>query len=261
MVTTFYPPFNFGGDGQYVRRLAHALARRGHRVEVIHDADAYRVLGGSADPAPPDEPPGVTVHTLRSRTPVLSCLATQQLGRPLVHGAHDPPDPRRRLRRDPLPQRLAGRGTGDPGVWQGREALHGPRALARLSHAHPVAPSPRDLHGPPVSPLRPRLPPAAAAVAGRRSPRPPGAACGRVHRPEPVQCRQACRVRLRAADDGDAVLPARCAGGGGRRPRGPRPPLFPVRGSARAHQGSARRHPRLRRREPGRSPRRGRRDR
>lgn len=86
MVTTFYPPFSFGGDGHYVRRLAHALARRGHAVEVIHDADAYRLLSGGADPEATTEPPGVTVHTLRSALPALSCLATQQLGRPLVHG-------------------------------------------------------------------------------------------------------------------------------------------------------------------------------
>jgi glycosyltransferase involved in cell wall biosynthesis len=87
MVTTFYPPFNFGGDGHYVRRLAHALARRGHVVEIIHDVDAYRLLGGRADLEPDGEPPGVTVHSLRSAAPRLSCLATHQLGRPLVHGA------------------------------------------------------------------------------------------------------------------------------------------------------------------------------
>ena len=39
MVTTFYPPYNFGGDGVYVQRLARALVRRGHHVEVIHDTD------------------------------------------------------------------------------------------------------------------------------------------------------------------------------------------------------------------------------
>jgi glycosyltransferase involved in cell wall biosynthesis len=87
MVTTFYPPFSFGGDGQYVRRLAHALARRGHHVDIIHDADAYRLLSGGDDPPAPPEPPGVTVHALRSPAPALSCLATQQLGRPVVHRA------------------------------------------------------------------------------------------------------------------------------------------------------------------------------
>jgi glycosyltransferase involved in cell wall biosynthesis len=86
MVTTFYPPYNFGGDGQYVRRLAHALVRRGHEVDVIHDADAYRLLGGE-EQEPLAEPKGITVHSLRSGAPALSCLATQQLGRPLVHGS------------------------------------------------------------------------------------------------------------------------------------------------------------------------------
>lgn len=86
MVTTFYPPFHFGGDGAYVRRLTHALARRGHRVDVLHDADAFRILHEGADPEPLEEPPGVTVHRFESRVPGLSCLATQQLGVPLVHG-------------------------------------------------------------------------------------------------------------------------------------------------------------------------------
>jgi glycosyltransferase involved in cell wall biosynthesis len=86
MVTTFYPPYNFGGDGQYVRRLAHALVRRGHEVDVIHDADAYRLLGGE-EQEPLAEPKGLTLHSLRSGVPALSCLATQQLGRPLVHGS------------------------------------------------------------------------------------------------------------------------------------------------------------------------------
>lgn len=86
MVTTFYPPFHFGGDGQAVRRLAHALARRGHRVDIIHDADAFRSLHRGPEPVPVSEPPLVRVHRLESRWGALSCLATQQIGRPLVHG-------------------------------------------------------------------------------------------------------------------------------------------------------------------------------
>src|ERR1700682_4580848 len=39
-ITTFYPPYNFGGDGIAVQRLARALIRRGHCVTVIHDVDA-----------------------------------------------------------------------------------------------------------------------------------------------------------------------------------------------------------------------------
>jgi glycosyltransferase involved in cell wall biosynthesis len=84
MVTTFYPPNNFGGDGQYVRRLAHALVRRGHEVDVIHSADAYRLLGG-VEREPVAEPKGLTVHNLRSEVPTVSCLAAQQLGQPSVH--------------------------------------------------------------------------------------------------------------------------------------------------------------------------------
>jgi glycosyltransferase involved in cell wall biosynthesis len=86
MVTTFYPPFNFGGDGVYVRRLAHVLARRGHTVDVIHDVDAYRV-GGGRETEPLPEPAGVVTHALRSRSSLLSTLATHQLGRPVVHGS------------------------------------------------------------------------------------------------------------------------------------------------------------------------------
>ncbi len=86
MVTTFYPPHHFGGDGQFVRRLTHALARRGHQVDVIHDVDAFRMLGGNVDCEPLQEPEGVRVHALRSPLGALSCVATQQFGRPLVHG-------------------------------------------------------------------------------------------------------------------------------------------------------------------------------
>ena len=89
MLTTFYPPLNFGGDGRYVRRLSYALARRGCEVEVVHDADAWRVLSGArrdaALPPPEPPPPGVSVHRLESRWPFGSTLLTHQLGRPVVH--------------------------------------------------------------------------------------------------------------------------------------------------------------------------------
>ena len=85
MVTTFYPPYNFGGDGMYVRRLAHCLAKRGHTVDIIHDVDAYVIGGGKETKALP-EPAGVRTHPLRSMFPRLSTLATQQSGQPLVHG-------------------------------------------------------------------------------------------------------------------------------------------------------------------------------
>jgi glycosyltransferase involved in cell wall biosynthesis len=89
MLTTFYPPHHFGGDAVFIKRLVHSLARRGHEVEVIYDADAFRVLAPQREAKPETQPPGVTVHPLSagSRTAgFLSTLATQQLGRPLVHG-------------------------------------------------------------------------------------------------------------------------------------------------------------------------------
>ena len=37
MLTTFYPPYNFGGDGIGIRRFSMGLAALGHQVTVIHD--------------------------------------------------------------------------------------------------------------------------------------------------------------------------------------------------------------------------------
>jgi glycosyltransferase involved in cell wall biosynthesis len=86
MITTFYPPYHFGGDGNYVRLLAHILVGMGHSVDIIHDVDAYRILSSDQSPDPIDEPDGLTVHRLESAVPALSCFATQQLGRPVIHG-------------------------------------------------------------------------------------------------------------------------------------------------------------------------------
>lgn len=84
MVSTFYPPFNTGGDGIAVQRLARALAARGHGVDVIHDTDAYRLLSGNAPEIPFDDD-GVRVHRLRSPNKVWSSLTVQQMGRPTTH--------------------------------------------------------------------------------------------------------------------------------------------------------------------------------
>ncbi|HEY6928472.1 MAG TPA: glycosyltransferase, partial [Thermoanaerobaculia bacterium] len=82
MVTTFYPPESFGGDGIYVERLSRALIARGHRVSVIASHDAYRATGGR--PARiHDDPAGPRVTRLASPWGVLSPLATQQTGRPV----------------------------------------------------------------------------------------------------------------------------------------------------------------------------------
>ena len=86
MVTTFFPPFSFGGDGILVERLARALVRRGHAVTVMHDAHAWRQLARAPDPPRPRWPEGLTVVTLDGALGRLSPLLVHQLGRQVVHG-------------------------------------------------------------------------------------------------------------------------------------------------------------------------------
>lgn len=86
-LTTFYPPHNFGGDGIGVQRLCRGLARRGHRVTVVHETDAYTALSPRPPAAAEPEPDGIEVVRLASRAPRLSLLLTQQLGRPVVNRA------------------------------------------------------------------------------------------------------------------------------------------------------------------------------
>ncbi len=85
MVTTFYPPFNFGGDGIYVEALAQELVRRGHDVTVVHCLDAFALVSGRAAAAKSEEwIAGVRVVRLHSALGALSPLLTQQTGRPLL---------------------------------------------------------------------------------------------------------------------------------------------------------------------------------
>jgi glycosyltransferase involved in cell wall biosynthesis len=84
MITTFYPPYNFGGDGIGIERLSAALVRRGHEVTVIHDIDAFNLLHDGPEPAPALASDGVEVIGLRSGLRSLSPLLTQQTGRPIV---------------------------------------------------------------------------------------------------------------------------------------------------------------------------------
>jgi glycosyltransferase involved in cell wall biosynthesis len=85
LLTTFYPPFNFGGDGVDVQRTARALVKRGHEVTVVHDVDAYEWLSGRHLTAAAHDD-GVEVVPLRSKLGVISPLLTHQFGRPVVHG-------------------------------------------------------------------------------------------------------------------------------------------------------------------------------
>jgi len=83
MITTFYPPYSFGGDAVFVQRLSNELARRGHHVEVIHCVDAYRLLAHREPAGAYQDDPRVIIHGLRSRVGLLSPIATQQTGYPL----------------------------------------------------------------------------------------------------------------------------------------------------------------------------------
>lgn len=83
MVTTFYPPYHFGGDAMYVYRLSNELARRGHRVTVVHSADAHRIVGGARPEETFPNEPGVDVRTA-DFGPVAP-LATYLSGRPTLN--------------------------------------------------------------------------------------------------------------------------------------------------------------------------------
>lgn len=84
MITTFYPPYNFGGDGIFVHRLSNELAQSGHHVDVIHCVDSYRLLARSDPLKTHQDYPNVVVHSLRSPFGFLSPLATYQTGFPLL---------------------------------------------------------------------------------------------------------------------------------------------------------------------------------
>jgi glycosyltransferase involved in cell wall biosynthesis len=85
MFATFYPPYHFGGDGVYVYRLAGALARQGHEVDVVHSRDAHSI-GASSLPMPKlAEQPGVRRIELKSKVPMLAALAAHQRGAPAFY--------------------------------------------------------------------------------------------------------------------------------------------------------------------------------
>ncbi len=86
MLTTFYPPYNFGGDGIGVQRFSQALARRGHYVTALQDIDGFKYLNGGTEPSPDKNSDGVEVIRLHSRLRTLSALLTQQTGRPVIQG-------------------------------------------------------------------------------------------------------------------------------------------------------------------------------
>ncbi len=84
MLTTFYPPYSYGGDAIGVERLASAMAKQGHHITVVHDIDAYHTL---CDDILPEITPAenIKVIGLRSNISLVSSLLTHQLGRPVIH--------------------------------------------------------------------------------------------------------------------------------------------------------------------------------
>ncbi len=88
LVTTFYPPFSFGGDAVFVRRLAESLARRGDEVHVVHDGDGFDLLAGEEDRRKAhargyEDDPAIHHHSLkRGRSARLKMLLDHQTGRP-----------------------------------------------------------------------------------------------------------------------------------------------------------------------------------
>lgn len=80
MVTTFYPPYNFGGDGIAVHQLANELAQRGHLVDVFHCVESFSLLSNSAVTGEYYNHPNIKITGLKSFAGFLSPLSAQQTG-------------------------------------------------------------------------------------------------------------------------------------------------------------------------------------
>ncbi|MBK9314430.1 MAG: glycosyltransferase family 4 protein [Acidobacteria bacterium] len=83
-LTTFYPPYSFGGDAMYLYRLCHALGDAGHQVDVVHCLDSYHLLHPGEPEIQFKPHPRVRIHGLRSGYGALSPFLTQQTGRPFL---------------------------------------------------------------------------------------------------------------------------------------------------------------------------------
>lgn len=84
MITTFYPPYSFGGDAIYLFNLCDLLARSGHEVDVIHCLDSYHLYKSEPESKHYPEQPGVRVHRLKSSFGPLSPVLSHQTGFPIL---------------------------------------------------------------------------------------------------------------------------------------------------------------------------------
>src|SRR6185369_6267058 len=66
IVTTFYPPYNFGGDGIYAHRLANGLGKLGHKVTVLHSPSAYEMAAKKTPTEAYNDHENVTVRPIRT---------------------------------------------------------------------------------------------------------------------------------------------------------------------------------------------------
>jgi glycosyltransferase involved in cell wall biosynthesis len=87
MITTFYPPYSFGGDAIYVERLCTELVKRGHDVDVIHCVDSYHLFDPIVRHRALPASDGITQHKLSSGFGSLSPLLSHQTGLPLLKTA------------------------------------------------------------------------------------------------------------------------------------------------------------------------------
>ncbi|NOT46370.1 MAG: glycosyltransferase family 4 protein [Acidobacteria bacterium] len=86
MVSTFYPPYSFGGDGMHIYRLSNELARRGHWVDVFYCEDSFLLMNGGRPTAEFPNHERVRLRPLKSGVGMLSPLITQQTGIPFFKG-------------------------------------------------------------------------------------------------------------------------------------------------------------------------------
>jgi glycosyltransferase involved in cell wall biosynthesis len=87
MLTTFYPPWSFGGDAIHVQRLTQALAERGHELTVVHAREAYKAMARRDAEALP-VPDGIRVVPIDAGVGGLSPLMTYLTGRPVFTRTH-----------------------------------------------------------------------------------------------------------------------------------------------------------------------------
>ena len=83
-LTTFYPPYSFGGDATYLHRLCHALGDADHHVDVVHCLDSYYSLHPNQPEIQYPAHPNVATYPLRSGLKWVYPLLTHQTGRPLL---------------------------------------------------------------------------------------------------------------------------------------------------------------------------------